>query len=325
MNKRVPATLVTLRTSDGGSVPASKESRSACSLYFDALFNGPMSKPCRGDFQVPEVSMESMQAIVTHCSTGHGVITANNGQDLTVAVKQVLVDSRQGKCRASTLRNLDVDQSSMFLERSGVYYLESFKQSDFRFLLGNTELACKDNCGFIRLSLTNLADILLGSVELNVRQEGGACKAAVLWIRANFKERRQCLGTMLPKVRFGLVKRRYLKKVVMRSPSVNPPHKTIVQGCYDGKSGRDAYPRDPAQRMSVQRARADIRYKIYVTGTDPNTLSPSCHYFDPVAMTWSPAQPTTPARVLFHAAGISDSVYCTGCPPDSRITLDQGF
>ncbi|KAH9365434.1 hypothetical protein HPB48_010140 [Haemaphysalis longicornis] len=219
----VPTTLARLRTSVGRSVPASKDTLCACSRYFEALFFGPLSNPCQGDFHLRRVSATSLQASALNCSTGRVGIAVDDVEDLTIAAEQLPVDGLHDECCAFISRNMDVDNSIMVPEGAGFHHLESVHKPDVRFLL-----AYSDDCDFPRLNPRNLAD-LLGSDDLKVRRQEVEWEAAILWV----KERRQCLVTSLARMQASLMKSGYLKPVVLRKAFVymHGSSKTIVQHC----------------------------------------------------------------------------------------------
>ncbi|KAH9365324.1 hypothetical protein HPB48_007590 [Haemaphysalis longicornis] len=255
-----PWSVTTTGTFDGGSVLASKVRLTTCGRYFDGPISGPMSKPRGGDFPIPGVSMESLQAIVTYCSTAH----ADKFQYLPIGAEYLLADNLRDACCAFISRNVDVDNSIVVLEVVASHHCQSPYNSADRFLLGNIELIYEDNRDFPKLSLTDLVDILLGSVEPKVRREELVWEAAVLWIKAIYKARR--LPQHVADTHKGLVKGSDFRKVDMPNAAVNMSQKTIVWGCYDLKDV--ARPSDSVQFTFVRREPAEIEHKIYVTAPD---------------------------------------------------------
>ncbi|XP_075553729.1 kelch-like protein 10 [Dermacentor variabilis] len=262
MSDVVLTSLATLRTSDGGRVAVFKGTLSACSEYFESLFNGPLSKASQGDFLIPGVTKEELQAIVAYASTGDVAITADNVAQLTVAADQLLVDGLLSECCAFMSRNVDLDNCVRVLEMARFFHLEPLRKLALRFLLDNFERVYSENCDFRSLSLQNLVD-LLASDELKVRREETVWEATVFWIKSDPKERYACLDKLLPHIRFCLMKDSYLRKVVMRNPfiSKNTFCKTIVKRCYTiQQSGRDACLLNPTHSMFVQRVPAEIMF-----------------------------------------------------------------
>lgn len=254
--------LATLRTSDGGSIAVFKDELSACSAYFNSLFNGPLSKASQGDFLIPGVTREELLAIVAYASTGDVAITADNVEHLSVAADQLLVDGLLDECCAFMSRNVELSNCVRVLEMARFFHLESLRQQVLRFLLDNFERVYSENCHFHGLSLQNLVD-LLASDELKVRREETVWEAVVSWIKADPSERSVCLDKLLPHIRFCLMKDSYLKKVVMRNAFVskNTPCKAIVKRCYKiQQSGRDACLLNPTHSMFVQRVPSEIMF-----------------------------------------------------------------
>ncbi|XP_077528164.1 kelch-like protein 10 [Haemaphysalis longicornis] len=251
MGEGAPTTLATLRTRDGGSVPASQDGFSACSRYFEALFYDPLSNPCQGDYEIRGVSTTSLQAIVAFCTTGLVEITVDNVQEFTAAAGQLLVDIS---------RNMGVDNNTAVLEFAKFYHLTIFFKRSFSFLLENIEFANSVDPEFSQPSLEHLED-RLDSDELKVRREKVAWKVAMLWVEANYRERRRRLGTLLPLVRFGLMSRRYLREVVMRNAFIDGDTSFKVERCYDLKtSGQNVRPSDSVRRLFVHMAPTEILF-----------------------------------------------------------------
>ncbi|XP_077548303.1 kelch-like protein 10 [Haemaphysalis longicornis] len=297
MNANIPTSLAALQASDGGSFAASKDSLGACSRYFDVLCNGPMSKPGRGYFDIPGVSTESLQAIVTYCS-GHALITVHNVQDLTVAAEQFMVDSLRDECCAFISHNIDVDNCVMGLELAKFYYLDSLKKSALRFLLDNTELVYKDNCDFPRLSLTDLAD-LLRSDELKVRREESVWEAPVLWIKANYKERRAPADIL------------FVYGGVCRIGPMSNVWETYNHKTSEWKTVRTAF---VEQTMFGPHQHPLGLSELYTSWGPTSIRGP----FDAVAKVWSTIQPMHQPMALFGTAVICNSIYCIGGSPDGR-------
>ncbi|KAH9365325.1 hypothetical protein HPB48_007591 [Haemaphysalis longicornis] len=171
MNEVVAASPATPGTSGYGSVPASQERLPVCGRYFAARFNHRESEPRGGDLHIPEVSTKSLQAIVTYmqyrayadnrrqCARPHHCGGAVTGREPLGQVLRVYT-AQHG--RQSILHVHGNHQ--LYTTRRALSNLQLLCASCF----DNIELACAYNHGFPLLSLTNLADILLGSVELKV-------------------------------------------------------------------------------------------------------------------------------------------------------------
>lgn len=254
--------LATLRTSDGGSIAVFKDELSACSAYFNSLFNGPLSRASQGDFLIHGVTREELRTIVAYASTGEGAITADNVERLIVATDQLLVDGLLDECCAFMSRNVDLSNCVRVLEMARFFHLEQLGKQVLRFLLDNFERVYSENCHFHDLSLQTLVD-LLASDELKVRREETVWEAIVFWIKADPSERSVCLDKLLPHVRFCLMKGSYLKKVVMRNALVskNTLCKTMVKRCYKIQhSGLDACLLNPTRSLFVQRVPSEIMF-----------------------------------------------------------------
>ncbi|KAK8789199.1 hypothetical protein V5799_021028 [Amblyomma americanum] len=260
MSDAAPTPVAILRTSDGGCFAVFKKNLSACSEYFDALFNGPLSEANRGDFLIPGVSKEALQAVVTYASVGDAAISVDNVEDLTITADQLLVDGLLSECCAFMSRNVDVENCIMVLEMALFFCLEPLHKQALRFVLDNFERVYAGSGDFRMLSLQNL-ESLLASDGLKVRREEVVWEATVFWIKASPKERRMCLSKLLPHIRLCLMKESYLRKVVMRNPLVskNLLCKTIVKRCHRiQQSEHDALILNPS--LFVQRVPADIMF-----------------------------------------------------------------
>ncbi|XP_077558100.1 kelch-like protein 10 [Haemaphysalis longicornis] len=325
MDEDSPTTLATLRTIDGGAVTVPKERLSACSRYFQALFFGPLSKPCQGDYEIPGVSMASLQAIVTFCTTGLVEITVANVQDLTVAADQLLVNGLREQCCAFVSSNMDVDNAVMVLEFAKFYHLTGLFESAFRFLLDNIEFAYSADPDFRKLSLAHLED-LLGSDELKVCREEVVWKVAMLWVRANYKERRRCLATLLPLVRFGLMSSRYLRKVVMRKAFIDGDLSFKVKRCYDLKTaGHNASPADSVRHLFVHRAPAEILF-LY-GGVCGGPRSDTWELYNHKTNEWSMLRTEFTAQTVFgpQAASIGHKIYVLGTDLNKQSAFNYCF
>ncbi|XP_077540907.1 kelch-like protein 10 [Haemaphysalis longicornis] len=262
MTNDAPTSLAALRTSDGVSIAVFKDKLSECSRYFDALFNGPLSEACQGDFAIPGVSRANLQAIATYANTGEVAITVDNVEELAIAADQLLVDGLLSECCTFMSHHVDAENCVMVLETASLFHWTSLHKPVFRFLLDNFELVYAEDHDFSRLSPENF-ESLLASDELKVRREEVVWEATVSWIKADPAERGQCLDKFLPHIRFCLMKNRYLKKVVMRDAFVykNPFCKTMVKRCYKIKqAGRDACSVDSARDMFVHRVPAEVMF-----------------------------------------------------------------
>ncbi|CAN7989022.1 unnamed protein product [Ixodes hexagonus] len=258
-----PATsLATLRTSDGGSVTVFKDSLSACSHYFDALFNGPLSVAQRGEFLIPGVTKTDLALIARYAHRGATSIDEDNVDSLIAASDQLLVDGLLQECCKFVSEHLEANNCVSVLEMTRFYGLAELYEQAHRFLLDNFERVYSASLDFNRLSFASLASLLCCD-ELKVRKEELVWEASVSWIKTDFTERRHHLIDLLPHIRFCLMKKSYVKTAVLRNSLVSKDAlcKNIVKQYYKIQScDKEARIFSPMFDLFTQRVPAEIMF-----------------------------------------------------------------
>lgn len=212
--------LATLRSPDGGSIAVFKDTLSASSNYFDALFNGSLAVAHQEVFFIPGVTKEDLASIASYASTSDCNIGMNNVQSLIIAADQLLVDGLLDMCCKFVARNLQIENCIMVLEMAQFFNLGELYRQSHRFLLDNFEQVYSECRDFNHLSLSNLVSVLVCD-ELKVRKEEEVWEAAVSWIKADLKERKECLIKLLPHIRFCIMKKNYVKHVVLKNTLIS--------------------------------------------------------------------------------------------------------
>ncbi|XP_029845029.2 kelch-like protein 10 [Ixodes scapularis] len=306
--------LATLRASDGGSVTVFKDSLSACSHYFDALFNGPLSMARQGEFLIPGVTRADLASIARYAHTRVADIDADNVESLIVASDQLLVDGLLRECCKFVGDHLDAPNCVSVLEMTRFFGLEELYNQAHRFLLDNFERVHAAGLDFHRLSIASMVSLLCCD-ELKVSKEELVWEASVSWIEADVTERKQYLVDLLPHIRFCLMKKSYVKRKVLRNPLVTKDAlcKSIVQRYSKIQNfDKDACILSPIFNLFTQRVPAEIMF-VY-GGIHRGYKSNTWEIYDHKTNEWSTVRTDFRQDLVFglQCVSVDHTIYVMG-------------
>ncbi|XP_064485145.1 kelch-like protein 10 [Ornithodoros turicata] len=300
--------LAVLETEDGSHVAAFKDALCACSEYFDALFNRPLSSKHRDMYPIPGIAKPYLTAIVRYANTGETHINDDNVEMLLEAADQFLVAGLLKRCCDYVAEKINVQNCVKTLQLTHIYFLLQLRCKAHRFLLDNFEqvyLKCPDFCEIMLEDMTDL----LASDELKVRREETVWEATTAWLNANLEERSQYVAVLLPHIRFWLMKASYIKRTVLKSALLAPDARDVIavkcrmKGVCTGS---------PFLGLPTHRIPSDIMF-VY-GGIHCSYKSNTWEVYDYKMNQWSTVHTTFDQEVVFglQCAAVDHVIYVMG-------------
>uniref|UniRef100_A0A8C4STY7 Kelch-like protein 10 n=1 Tax=Erpetoichthys calabaricus TaxID=27687 RepID=A0A8C4STY7_ERPCA len=214
---------------NGVVFPAHKNVLCCCSVYFRTLFSNRWSSKEKKVYNIPGVSPDMMEMIITFAYTKTVPVTSENVQQLLAVADQLNILGLKNLCSDFLESHLCLENCIGICRFAYYYCCPDLRLKAFRFILYQFEDLVRVSEEFLQLSLIELSDIIEKD-ELNVRNESQVFDAVMRWIYYQGEERKGILANLLPKVRLALKDTKHFLESVKKSHhmSKNEEYKLYV-------------------------------------------------------------------------------------------------
>ncbi|XP_039628667.1 kelch-like protein 10 [Polypterus senegalus] len=185
---------------NGVEIPAHKNVLCCCSPYFRTLFSKRWNNKEKRFYNIPGVSPDMMEMIITFAYTQTVPITSDNVKQLLVVADQFNILGLINLCREFIESQLSPENCIGICRFAFHYCCPNLCFKAFRFILNEFEELVKVSDEFLQLSFFELCDILERD-ELNVKNESQVFHAVMKWISYQPGPRMGFVSELLPKVR----------------------------------------------------------------------------------------------------------------------------
>ncbi|XP_068090546.1 kelch-like protein 10 [Hyperolius riggenbachi] len=188
----------------GVEFSAHKNILCGCSPYFRALFKSSWDKKEKNCYKIPGIDVDMMHQIIEYAYTRVVAITSDNAQRLFIAADQFNIQGIIHLCTEFLIGQMCEENCLGLYKFTDHYYCPDLRQKAHKYILHNFKNIVSTSEEFLQMSPMELRDII-GSDELNVKDEETVFEAILKWIAYNPTERQQCISELLPQVRLALM------------------------------------------------------------------------------------------------------------------------
>lgn len=204
---------------EGEEFPIHRAILSASSPYFLALFTNDMFCSEKRVVTLPEVSPDIMRLIIDYAYTRKADITVDNVEQLLPAADQFHVNGLVKICCDFLISKLSPDNCIGIHRFAEAYFCHNLAKIAHRYIMYNFGDVLQESTEFLQLDIEKISE-LLGSDDLNVKNEEFVFCAALKWIDYDPRNRKTQMARLLRSVRLGLLTSQYVVEKVKSHPYV---------------------------------------------------------------------------------------------------------
>ncbi|XP_046575253.1 LOW QUALITY PROTEIN: kelch-like protein 10 [Haliotis rubra] len=192
---------------------------SACSPYFRALFTNQMFDTNKREVTIPGVSPDIMHILIEYAYTRDIKIDRENVEQLLPAADQFHVTGLVRLCCDFLLKEMCAENVIGIRAFARAYFCHSLERHALRFLLQHIGEVYSNSNEFLQLDVEEVCEIL-GSDDLNVKNEEIVFDAVLRWIDFDPEKRKCQIARLLKTIRLGLLTTQYFVEKVKSHPYV---------------------------------------------------------------------------------------------------------
>ncbi|XP_041366387.1 kelch-like protein 10 [Gigantopelta aegis] len=204
---------------DGQAFPIHRAILSACSPYFRALFTNQMSDTNRREVTITGVSADIMKVLIEYAYTRELIITRENVELLLPAADQFHVMGLLKQCCDFLYNEITPENVIGIRAFARAYFCHQLERSATKYILQNVSDVYTTSNEFLQLEVEEVCEIL-GSDDLNVRNEELVFEAVLRWIDYDPDRRKGHIARLLRTIRLGLLTTQYFVEKVKVHPYV---------------------------------------------------------------------------------------------------------
>ncbi len=198
---------------DERTFPIHRAIMSACSPYFRALFTNQRFSTNRQEVSIPGVSPDSMNAIIEYAYKRDVNVNMANVEQLLPAADQFHVMGIVRLCCDFLQREICPENVIGIRAFARTFFCQNLERQAFRYLLRHIADVYKTSNEFLQLDIDEVSAIL-GSDDLNVKNEEIVFDAVLRWIDFDQSKRKCNIVRLLRTIRLGLLTAQYFAEKV---------------------------------------------------------------------------------------------------------------
>ena len=184
----------------------------ATSAYFKLMFTIGLSECNKDRIDIFDVDPKSLKEIIEYAYTGKLKISRTNAQNLLGAASLFQILPVQRACAKFMESQLDIHNCIGIHYFAQIHSCFDLKMKAREFIEKNFAEVCKSE-EFMSLDFVQISELIL-SDELNVEREEVVLGSVLTWVDHDPEDRGEFFCDLLPLVRLGLIKSKYLTKLL---------------------------------------------------------------------------------------------------------------
>ncbi|OWF46852.1 kelch-like protein 10 [Mizuhopecten yessoensis] len=199
--------------------PVHRAIMSASSTYFRSLFTQEVCSTDQKEVVIPGITADIMEIFVEYAYTREAKITAENIERLLPAADQFHVNGLVRACCQFLAKSLEPENCIGIYNFAKMYFCHNLQKLTYRYLMLHFSEVATESAELLQLTFDEISSVL-GSDDLNVKNEEMTFMAVLRWIDYDAPNRKCHIAPLLKTVRLGLISIQYFTEKVKNHPYV---------------------------------------------------------------------------------------------------------